>query len=69
MPFKHQTESYRTRNGKRFVCDGDILDATFGDLWVQAKARVNELHEQGKRAFYERQDGGWYRVFVAAETP
>lgn len=66
MAFKHQTESYRNRNGVHYVCDGDILDATFGDLWVQAKARVNELRESGKRAFYERQPDGWYRVFVEA---
>lgn len=68
MPFKHQMQSYRTRKGVRFECDGDILDATFGDLLVQAKARVNELREAGMLAFYERQDGGWYRVFCAPKS-
>ena len=28
MAFKHQTESFRNRNGLRYECDGDICDTT-----------------------------------------
>lgn len=65
MPIKHQAASYRTRKGIRFENDGDICDATFGALHIQATARVQELREQGKQAFAERHPDGFYRVFVA----
>lgn len=65
MAFKHQTNCYRTRQGIRYENDGDICDATFGALHIQAKARANELKEEGKKVFIERQPEGFYRVFVA----
>lgn len=65
MPFKHQTESYRTRNGKKFICEGDILDTANGDLKAQAKSLVKALKAMGRDAFYEKQDG-YYRVFGEA---
>lgn len=68
MPFKHQTESYRTRDGIRYVNEGDILDERAGDLRVQAKAKAAELRAAGRPAFIERQDGDWYRVFAKAEA-
>lgn len=68
MPIKHQLNSYRTRKGVRFECDGDILDESHGDLRVQAKARVTTLRESGKLAFAECHDGGaYYRVFSEAK--
>lgn len=63
MPFKHQENSFRTRNGIKFINDGDICDATFGALHIQAMARVTELREQGIKAFSERHPDGFYRVF------
>lgn len=69
MPVKHQTASYRTRRGVRYVCDGDILDTAAGDLKSQARDRVAALRAQGRPAFYERHAGGaYYRVFVAEPT-
>ena len=65
MAYKHQDQRYRTRHGVRYECVEDICDATFGDLWVQAKARVNELRGDGRKAFCERSRDGFYRVFVA----
>lgn len=65
MPIKHQASSYRTRNGIRFENEGDICDATFCDLHIQAKLRVQELREHGRKAFSERHPDGFYRVFVA----
>lgn len=67
MPFKHQTESYRNRNGKKFVCEGDIMDEAAGDLRDQAKAQVKALKATGRAAFFEKQDG-YYRVFAEAEA-
>ena len=67
MPIKHQSESYRTRNGIRYVCDGDIWDSASGDLREQAIARVSELRSEGRMAFYEKHAAGdYYRVFVQA---
>ena len=66
MPIKHQTESYRNRNGVRYGCDGDICDTTNGDLRKQARARVQALRADDRQAFFEKQDG-FYRVFVAEE--
>lgn len=67
MPVKHQMASYRNRDGIHYVCDGDILDTTYGNLEQQAAARVRELRDSGKKAFYEQQDGGrYFRVFVEA---
>jgi hypothetical protein len=63
MPFKHQAESYRTRNGKKFVCEGDVLEGeTMAELREQAKAMVKGFRAEGRAAFYEKQDG-YYRVF------
>jgi hypothetical protein len=67
MSFKHQGESYRTRNGIRYECDGDILDKSLGDLRKQASDRVRELRSDGRAAFFEKHDGGsYYRVFAAS---
>lgn len=72
MAHKHQDLSYRTRNGVRYDCDGDIYNAAYGDLREQAKARVKALKAEGRHAFYEQQDdGAYYRVFatkVGAQT-
>lgn len=65
MAFKHQAAAYRTRKGVRYENDGDICDATFGALHIQATARVRELREQGHKAFSERHPDGFYRVFSA----
>jgi hypothetical protein len=50
MTFKHQTESYRNRDGKKFVCEGDIMDEAAGDLRAQAKAQVKALKATGRAA-------------------
>lgn len=65
MPIKHQAASYRTRNGIRFENDGDICDEAFGALYIQAKARVQELRKQGWKAFAEQHPDGFFRVYVA----
>lgn len=65
MPHKHQASSYRTRNGIRYENEGDICDATFCDLHIQATNRVRDLREAGYKAFKERHPDGFYRVFVA----
>lgn len=62
MPFKHQTDSFRTRNGVRYECDCDICDTSRGDLRKQAKQRVRDIRAAGSRAFFEKQEG-FYRVF------
>lgn len=66
MAFKHQTESFRTRDGLRYECDGDICDASLGVLRLQARSRVQELRKQGRKAFAERHTDGFYRVFATA---
>lgn len=63
MPYKNQTESYRTRNGQRFVCAEDICDGSKGDLRWQAQEMVRGFKEQRRAAFFEKQDD-FYRVFV-----
>ena len=63
MAFKHQTDSYRTRKGIRYECDGDICDTTPNGRTI-AWTRVTELRVGGRKAFFEKQDG-FYRVFVA----
>lgn len=68
MPIKHQASCYRTRNGIRYENDGDICDPTFVALHIQARARVIELREQGRKAFAERQPEGFYRVFVVPKA-
>ena len=65
MAHKHQDLCYRTRQGIRYVNEGDICDATFCDLHIQAKNRVRDLREAGHKAFAERHPDGFYRVFVA----
>ena len=66
MPIKHQTDSYRNRNGVRYECDGDICDGVMSDLRNQAQVRVKELRTSGRKAFFEVQDACFYRVFVEA---
>lgn len=61
MPFKHQAESFRTRNGKRFLNDGDICE---GDVKAAAKARVQQLRAEGFEAFSEYHPDGYCRVFT-----
>lgn len=61
MPYKHQAQSYRIRDGVRFACDGDICE---GDVRQTAKLRVQELRLSGKRAFFESHPEGYCRVFV-----
>lgn len=69
MPIKHQSAGYRTRRGVHYVCDGDLLDTSLGDLRAQAAARVAALRASGPPAFYECHAGGaYYRVFVAEST-
>jgi hypothetical protein len=69
MTFKHQTESYRTKNGKRFVCEGDVLDTNAGDLREQAQTMVKGFRAAGRAAFFEKHDGGnYYRVFAEVPT-
>lgn len=63
MAFKHQTQSYRTRKGRRFVCWCDCCE---GDTRAAAKAVVATLKAQGRPAFYESHPDGYARVFVAA---
>ena len=63
MPFKHQTNSYRTRLDIRYECDGDVVDESQGDLKEQAISRVAELRLAGHKAFYEHHPNGYYRVF------
>jgi hypothetical protein len=59
VPFKHQSASYRNKNGKRFECWEDAPSRE------EAKAAVEGIREQGNAAFYEKQDGGaYYRVYV-----
>ena len=64
MPYKHQTESYRTRRGVRFECWGDSFSRD------SAHHEVRTLRGQGYGAFVERQNGFW-RIFVtkARTTP
>jgi len=65
MPVKHQSQSYRNKNGKRFICWGDFCDA---DTKAAAKAEVSKLKAGGKAAFYESHPEGYARVFVEVET-
>lgn len=63
MPYKHQTESYRNRDGLRFECFEDVCDQAKGDLRWQAREMVRGFKDQGRAAFFEKQEG-FYRVFV-----
>lgn len=65
MPVKHQIDSYRNRQGVRFECFEDVCDASKGDLRWQAQELVRGFRDQGRKAFFEKQDD-FYRVFVAA---
>ena len=67
MTFKHQTESYRNRDGIRFECAEDVCDASLGNLRWQAREMVRGFRDQGRKAFFEKQDG-FYRVFVEAAS-
>lgn len=58
MAYKHQMNSYRTRNGQRFECWEDVGDRS------TAMQSVANLCALGKQAFFEKGDG-YYRVFVA----
>lgn len=66
MPFKHQAQSYRNRNGVQFECMDDVCDGAKGDIKNQAKNLVLAYKMNGKKAFYEKGDG-YYRVFVERE--
>lgn len=67
MPIKHQTESFRNRNGIRYENDGDVFGLTVEEIRINAKVRVNTLRNEGRKAFYEIHDGGAYgRVFASA---
>ncbi len=65
MPIKQQTESFRTRSGVRFECAEDLCDTSKGDLRWQAQEAVRGFRDQGRKAFFERNEG-FYRVFVEA---
>lgn len=64
MPIKHQTESYRTRGGIRFMNEGDICE---GDVRAAAKAQVKAFRAAGRKAFYEVHPEGYARVFAQPE--
>lgn len=66
MAYKHQTQSYRTRQGIRYVCWQDVCEGEGGDLKATAKKVVAELKAQGRHAFYETHKDGYARVFVDA---
>lgn len=57
MPIKHQSDSFRTKNGKRFICSSD-----FGSV-EEAIEHVAALRADGFAAFREKGDG-YIRVFV-----
>lgn len=63
MTFKHQTQSYRNRNGIRYECFEDVCDASKGDLRWQAREMVRGFKDSGRKAFFEKGDG-YYRVFA-----
>lgn len=65
MPIKDQTQSYRTKEGVRYWCDHDVLEAPADiTLKQQAQIVVKELRESGGKAFYEGHQEGYYRVFA-----
>jgi hypothetical protein len=67
MPFKHQAQSYRNRNGIRYECAEDVCDGSKGDLRWQAQEMVRGFKDQSRKAFFEKGDG-YYRVFVEADA-
>jgi hypothetical protein len=66
MAFKHQTNSYRTRDGIRYKCFEDVCDTSKGDLRWQAQEMVRGFKDQRRKAFFQKGDG-YYRVFVTDE--
>lgn len=64
MPFKHQTDSYRNRNGQRFEAYTDECPTR-----RSAFETVRNLRANGHKAFFEKMaDGTFWRVFVAANV-
>ncbi len=62
MPIKHQSDSYRNRQGERYVCWEDVLE---GDIRAGARNTVLEMRNNHFRAFAEHNDGqGYSRVFI-----
>lgn len=62
MPIKHQSDSYRTRKGERYVCWEDVLE---GDTHAGARATILKMRANCIRAFAEHKDEECYsRVFI-----
>lgn len=62
MPIKHQSASYRTHKGERYVCWEDVLE---GDTRAGARNTVLKMRGNHVRAFVEHNDDeGYSRVFV-----
>lgn len=65
MPIKHQSDSYRTRAGIKYICWRDVLDGVMSDLRTSARNDVASFRARGFKAFYEiSPDKSYYRVFV-----
>ena len=60
MPIKHQTLSFRIREGEKYVCWEDVCE---DDVRAGAKASVQKLRADGVRAFAEHH-AGYSRVFI-----
>lgn len=57
MPFKHQSDSFRTRKGERYVCWSDCPDRD------EARQSVVEMRAKSVRVFAEH-EGDYSRVFI-----
>lgn len=60
MAFKHQTESFRIKDGVLFECWMDTFDRE------SAKGAVKDIRQAGRPAFFQKIDNGVWRIFVAA---
>lgn len=57
MAFKHQTQSYRMRDGYKYDCYGDYHSKE------EAKEVISKAREANCAAFYEANKDGYFRVF------
>jgi hypothetical protein len=64
MPFKHQSRSYRNRDGIKYECYSDYCES---DHREKARGVVKSLRARGRKAFSIHQQG-FSRVFREVDS-
>jgi hypothetical protein len=64
MPIKHQSNSYRNRNGKLYRSYTDISLIDKHNTIDAGKKEITRLRAEGKDVFGEYNKDGYYRIFI-----